>query len=318
MAVLQGSFHQGDELFPPFTRGRQCLPNCLLFIAKSLLNPFSQKWTPDDVDNILLLGDSLCCHICARFPDLNSNILLLPTDLPKYFGFDDVYFSFKVVCTLFGTLINTSNSEHALVGVSLETAIQIAFQLEKSSQCIAIFCSSAVAICHYLDRFVVFDPHSRSSSGLCCADGKAGCLVFPSVEMLCNHLRALARSLSDRPLFEVQFDLHACLLRKVLKTTFEKNRKKEPSCILLPKVSDVTVTQGNVGCKRDWRDYDSLTYQKQVCLESTSVLPNSSNKHQKLTQTLETSESHHKQRFHGTSASWEKLMSTFHRTVEIL
>ena len=34
--LLQGSIHQRDEIFSPNSRGRQCLPCCLVFLVKAV------------------------------------------------------------------------------------------------------------------------------------------------------------------------------------------------------------------------------------------------------------------------------------------
>lgn len=42
---IQGTFHQGDELFSFESRGRQCLPCCTVFLIKLHMKPFiSSEW----------------------------------------------------------------------------------------------------------------------------------------------------------------------------------------------------------------------------------------------------------------------------------
>ena len=59
--LLQGSIHQGDEIFSPDSRGRQCLPCCLVFLVKAVQKRIcTNKWNMNQMNEILFAGDKLC------------------------------------------------------------------------------------------------------------------------------------------------------------------------------------------------------------------------------------------------------------------
>ena len=58
--LLQGSIHQGYEIFSPDSRGRQCLPCCLVFLVKALQKRIcTNMWNVNNMNEILFAGDKL-------------------------------------------------------------------------------------------------------------------------------------------------------------------------------------------------------------------------------------------------------------------
>ena len=53
--LLQGSIHQGDEIFSHDSRGRQCLPCCLAVQKRICTN----MWNVNNMNEILFAGDKL-------------------------------------------------------------------------------------------------------------------------------------------------------------------------------------------------------------------------------------------------------------------
>ena len=82
--LLQGSIHQGDEIFSPDSRGRQCLPCCLLFLIKGVLKRIcTNMWNVNNMNEILFAGDKL-----YKYANKNSKTYhdyLEPCDLPSFF-----------------------------------------------------------------------------------------------------------------------------------------------------------------------------------------------------------------------------------------
>ena len=57
---VQGSIHQGDEIFSPDSRGRQCLPCCLVFLVKAVQKRIcTNMWNVNNMNEILFAGDKL-------------------------------------------------------------------------------------------------------------------------------------------------------------------------------------------------------------------------------------------------------------------
>ena len=58
--LLQGSIHQGDEIFSPDSRGRQCLPCLLVFLVKAVQKRIcTNMWNVNNMNEILFAGDKL-------------------------------------------------------------------------------------------------------------------------------------------------------------------------------------------------------------------------------------------------------------------
>ena len=62
--LLQGSIHQGDEIFSPDSRGRQCLPCCLVFLVKAIQKRIcTNMWNVNNMNEILFAGDKLYIQV---------------------------------------------------------------------------------------------------------------------------------------------------------------------------------------------------------------------------------------------------------------
>ena len=93
--LLQGSIHQGDEIFSPDSRGRQCLPCCLVFLVKVVQKRIcTNMWNVNNMNEILYAGDKL-----YKFAKKNSKTYhdyLEPCDLPSYFSLDNQHYHWKM------------------------------------------------------------------------------------------------------------------------------------------------------------------------------------------------------------------------------
>ena len=82
--LLQGSIHQGDEIFSPDSRGRQCLPCCLVFLVKAIQKRIcTNMWNVKNMNEILFAGDKL-----YKYANKNSKTYhdyLEPCALPSFF-----------------------------------------------------------------------------------------------------------------------------------------------------------------------------------------------------------------------------------------
>ena len=58
--LLQGSIHQGDEIFSHDSRGSRCLPCCLVFLVKAVQKRIcTSMWNVNNMNEILFAGDKL-------------------------------------------------------------------------------------------------------------------------------------------------------------------------------------------------------------------------------------------------------------------
>ncbi|XP_011875943.1 PREDICTED: uncharacterized protein LOC105566493 [Vollenhovia emeryi] len=62
-AILRGSYHQGDEIFPETLRGRQTAANCVVALGMSVVKS-PVTWTKKTMDEILAIGSSV--HLETR------------------------------------------------------------------------------------------------------------------------------------------------------------------------------------------------------------------------------------------------------------
>ena len=58
MCIASGTFHQGSEIFPPESIGKQCVPNSIIAVIYHTEKPVN-KWKSADLDMILLNGNDL-------------------------------------------------------------------------------------------------------------------------------------------------------------------------------------------------------------------------------------------------------------------
>ena len=93
--LLQGSIHQGDEIFSPDSRGHQCLPWCSVFLVKAVQKRIcTNLWNVNNMNEILLAGDKFYKY--AKKNSKTYHDCLEPCDLPSYFSLDNQHYHWKV------------------------------------------------------------------------------------------------------------------------------------------------------------------------------------------------------------------------------
>ena len=93
--LLQGNIHQGDEIFSPDSRGRQCLPYFLVFLVKAVQKRIcTNMWNVNNMSEILYAGDKLYKY--AKKNSKTYHDYLEPCDLPSYFSLDNQHYHWKV------------------------------------------------------------------------------------------------------------------------------------------------------------------------------------------------------------------------------
>jgi len=212
-AYTTEDFHQGSERFSVLTRGRQCVPNGLVFVVlathKSLLH-----FTRNDLNFILTEGDVMYRNI-QQNGNVQSDYLAF-SDLPSNVSFGPVTYSLnnRVNAVVYSGNLKTQLYYIDSYTMSLEFALNLAFYSSVQNKgCILIFCDSAIAIVKEKNELAVFNSHSRSVSGLCEPDGTCIISFYENIKTLCTFIRSLCHFMSNRQLDLVQYDLHCVNLR---------------------------------------------------------------------------------------------------------
>ena len=187
---LQGNFHQGNELFSFNSRGRQCLPCCVVFLIKLYAKDLKiYRWKSVDLDLILFQGDYL--YKFAKQFIRDQRHYFEPHDLPSFIKIDHKFYMWKVKKTLSGSVHKDYIGEYPLV--KLELAISIGLSGDESQKRFGIFVckGNSVAISKEKDFFIVLDSHSRNAHGLCCPNGTSVVILKKTAKDLCDHLRSI-------------------------------------------------------------------------------------------------------------------------------
>lgn len=232
MLVLRGDYHQGSEWFSPGSRGRQCVPICIVFLAMLKIRCLN-SWSKNHLHFILQAGDEMYKNI-ASVKCLPSNYLLL-TDLPPYFMLLSRGFSLNSNAAKTRNYSGTLRKELYYCNefmMSVEFALNLVFNSNIAvMQCIIIFCDCAISVAKCENVFIAFDPHSRCELGLCSENGSCHVSKFDSLNSVCSFLCDLACSLTDTDISHVQYDLH-CFELKIMKTNTIKRVKAVDICHL--------------------------------------------------------------------------------------
>lgn len=207
--IVCADFCQGNERFSSFSRGRQCVANCITFIMKSYLKRI-EEFDSHDVNSVLIYGDTLYQKL--RNDGHNQDFLHF-SDLPEFIVYHGRCFTISGQKTYVGTMCQKGGLDG--LGLSLESSLNsVSSMVRQEVPLLLTFHSAAIAIKFYkrTGAYYVFDSHSRGSDGLCCPDGKAVITVFYSLDNICLFLRNLCVSLSRTiPLEKTQYEL--CLFQ---------------------------------------------------------------------------------------------------------
>lgn len=198
---IQGTFHQGDELFSFESRGRQCLPCCTVFLIKLYMKPFiSSEWVAKDLDEILIQGDYV--YNFARETLMSYRSFLEPQDVPPFIQMDKIFFNWKIKKTYSGTINENFSGNYPFVNLKIALAMGLSGNENENQFCIFLCKESAIAISSQNGFFVVFDSHARNAAGLSSPDGTSVIIQKKTLQELCLHLRCLVNGIDE------QYDLH--------------------------------------------------------------------------------------------------------------
>ena len=200
---IQGTFHQGDELFSFESRGRQCLPCCTVFLIRLYMRPFIRsKWHAKDLDEILIQGDYVYNFVKKSLNSLRS--YLEPQDLPPFIHIDKTYYNWKVKKTYSGSIHENFSGNYPFVNLKLALAMGLSGDESESQYCIFLCRESALAVSCQNGFFIVFDSHARNIEGLPSPDGTSVIIQKKTLQELCLHLRDVVGGIER----DDQYDLH--------------------------------------------------------------------------------------------------------------
>ena len=157
--LLQGSIHQRDGIFSPDSRGRQCLPCCLVLLVKAVQKRIcTNKLNVNNMNEILFAGDKLYKY--AKKNAKTYHDCLEPCDLPSYFSLDNQHYPWKVKIL--------SLVEYPFL--DLETGLAMTFSFNPYA---VFICNGfSIALLEQGDCFYLFESHARASDGMPNVNGK--------------------------------------------------------------------------------------------------------------------------------------------------
>ena len=178
--LISGTFHQGDIRFGN-TAGRQCACNVLFSIFWSNIRSVS-RWSSPDLDKILNEGDQLYKSLNTQnYLDIDN----LPTSIVTFSGHSAVILRETIECE--ATLVRDFPF--------LSTINQFTNPESNSSKClffiqgytIAIFCVKEDNV----NKYFVFDSHSRDTRGLSVHDGTFVLMKFDNLHEFDKYIQVI-------------------------------------------------------------------------------------------------------------------------------
>ncbi|XP_062580740.1 uncharacterized protein LOC134242656 [Saccostrea cucullata] len=190
LAVVQGSFHQGD---PRFGRnsGKQCVANSLSAIAHSKLKDVD-KWDQAYLDNVLIEGNEIYTWIHG------TNDLLLMSDLPEMIEISEKMMHVRKKDSITATIDTTGTIDFSAFDNCLPLDLAIQEALLDSDGCFICAIDKTFMVMKFNHSFYLFDSHARNSFGLVDGNGKSLLMQLQNLDHLyhycCNLVQGVSQS----------------------------------------------------------------------------------------------------------------------------
>lgn len=184
--LSRASYHQAADCLPAEARGRQCVTCCAMFLVTvRYIKPVTEIQR-DDLNDILHTGSHL--YRAMRHVQLLESDFVNPEHIPNrvhYRNHNANIVHKQVISGLVG-LENTDSDEnrHSLYFALVKSCTR------RENYFVLVLADVAVGIYHDGSAFFLFDSHSRSETGMSCADGTAILAILQSAEGLCSFLEA--------------------------------------------------------------------------------------------------------------------------------
>ncbi|KAK3105150.1 hypothetical protein FSP39_018213 [Pinctada imbricata] len=200
--VIQGNFHQGNCMFGE-NAGNQCVPNCLIAGIFGTLKSV-HVWTSDDMDTILVTGNELYSFLRAS-SFINHNHLLVH-ELPRHIEVFHTLYNVHIDESKLSVISPEENVKQDLTefnALPLDEAIKLS--IEKYPTAFVCFAGSTMLIGRSEFGFFIYDPHSRSETGIIDIEGKSTCLLMTHIGDISEHLYALGESMNASGAIMIEF-----------------------------------------------------------------------------------------------------------------
>lgn len=205
--VCNADYIQAAECLPIEARGRQCVPNSLMFLITAYENQPCKYIDSNCLNDILCAGSQLYCALYESI--CSSSGLMDPADMPQCIRYKGSTVYIKHTAVISGFIEEDVQADNINCH-TLEYAITAGNTTGRKY--ILVFCAVSIGLYFDGSEFYVFDSHSRDSTGMSCPNGSC---VLGAVKSsaICAYIRLLSTSLSASG-GKTQFDLHIFALSK--------------------------------------------------------------------------------------------------------
>ena len=187
---LQAGYHQGADVFPETSKGRQCTAMAVTAAIYVEEKPI-HEWQKKDLNHIMLFGDFLYGKTAAQQPDNEEGFLLI-SDIQNPVNLFNKTFLLMQSTPRYGVV---ADQQHVPQALTLKEAVNQIFG-SFASAILILGTNSMMVHTDAEGKCYLFDSHSRDQNGIPCPDGKGILLTFPDVNNLILYLHQLAANLS--------------------------------------------------------------------------------------------------------------------------
>ncbi|GFO49484.1 tigger transposable element-derived protein 6-like protein [Plakobranchus ocellatus] len=191
-SILKASYHQGQGVFSPETRGRQCTAIAAAAVAYSSVKNV-REWCKTDLDLILITGDSFYRQIDQQRPDTEDGFHMI-TDILDQAQLFNAKFALDRTKPLHGLV--SHHQSHELV-FTLADGVNKVFQQKCTAILIMKDMSVMIHACKEDGTCFVFDSHARGNNGLPAATGKSVLIKFRDSSDLVEYLYEFASNVDS-------------------------------------------------------------------------------------------------------------------------
>ncbi|XP_077378697.1 uncharacterized protein LOC144019426 isoform X12 [Festucalex cinctus] len=196
---LNGSFHQGDSrLNHP---GKQCMAIAYVGLAKHTISSVF-SWCSTDLDEVVVLGDSLYTWLRNNNKISGSNDYLNGDELPKQLVLEGKKIQFEnvIIAQGFLSMVNKTKIEEG-GGVTLLGGLRTICD-EVEACLLTMGCYTSAIICQN-GQYAVLDSHARSACGMPDTGGKSVIVYFSRLQDVYGHICNLIKMTCEgQTLFE--------------------------------------------------------------------------------------------------------------------
>ena len=189
--ICSANFNQSSNCLPSEARGRQCVPNCLIFLMFVKDHKNIHTIQTSHLNEIMFAGSLLYCAM--REFKIIVHDFVDPVDLPQCITLKHKIFYIKNKGCLSGYFSEVDRTDYLNIH-TLKSAFAAALTHLRHKYFILLFNSMSVAVFCQQSYFYIFDSHSRDDKGLSCPDGFCVLGSVYTLDALCDHVVQVANS----------------------------------------------------------------------------------------------------------------------------